>query len=54
VWLARQWINQKTEKCMTQVRHVIDGREIDSLDAGRFESINPWARQSCNPWARQS
>lgn len=31
-----------------EIRHVIDGVELDSLDSARFESINPWTRE---PWA---
>ncbi len=28
--------------------HVIGGKEVDSLDGGRFESVNPWTQE---PWA---
>jgi aminomuconate-semialdehyde/2-hydroxymuconate-6-semialdehyde dehydrogenase len=33
---------------MEVIRHVIDGREVESADGQRFVSINPWTRQ---PWA---
>ncbi|MBF6567884.1 MAG: aldehyde dehydrogenase [Candidatus Binataceae bacterium] len=33
---------------MKFVPHVIDGREVESLDGKRFESINPYTRK---PWA---
>ena len=25
--------------------HVIDGKEVDSLDGARFETVNPWTRE---------
>jgi aminomuconate-semialdehyde/2-hydroxymuconate-6-semialdehyde dehydrogenase len=28
--------------------HVIDGKEVDSIDGARFESVNPWTREA---WA---
>lgn len=33
---------------MTSFGHVIDGRERESLDGSRFDSIDPWTRE---PWA---
>ncbi|WP_020419095.1 aldehyde dehydrogenase [Amycolatopsis sp. ATCC 39116] len=33
---------------MTSFGHIIDGREQDSLDGSRFDSIDPWTRE---PWA---
>jgi aminomuconate-semialdehyde/2-hydroxymuconate-6-semialdehyde dehydrogenase len=33
---------------MTLIKHVIGGREVESLDGGRFPDTNPWTR---TPWA---
>ncbi|HXV93376.1 MAG TPA: aldehyde dehydrogenase, partial [Pseudonocardia sp.] len=33
---------------MEQVRHVIDGAEVDALDGATFDSVDPWTRE---PWA---
>src|ERR1700677_713852 len=33
---------------MKFIPHIIDGREVESLDGKRFESINPYTRK---PWA---
>ena len=29
--------------------HIIDGKEIESADGARFETVNPWTRE---PWAK--
>ena len=28
--------------------HIIDGKEVESADGARFETVNPWTRE---PWA---
>ena len=28
--------------------HIIDGKEVESTDGARFETVNPWTRE---PWA---
>ncbi len=31
---------------MDQIRHLIDGREVESCDGAHFEVVNPWSRQA--------
>src|ERR1035437_6620515 len=33
---------------MEQIRHIIDGAEVDSASGARFHSVDPWTQQ---PWA---